>query len=133
MPVKNYTVHNPTHHRLFSQSQHLPTYLLKALILATYTTEESYHLRSKANHKMMQTNLNIQSLKTDEQNLSRLFSTPIFTPSTLGSKQRMKTALGKNPCLLPENCFRDSVPDYGTMQNTIPVLEQAFCQREFCC
>lgn len=68
-------------------------------------TEASYHLRSNATHKMMQRNLNTQSRKTDEENLSSLFSAPIFTPSTLGGKQSMKTMLGKNLYLLPENCF----------------------------
>lgn len=93
-------------------------------------SEASYHLRSKAIHNVMDTNLNIQkSQKTDEQNLSWLFSSPIFTPSTLGGKQRMKTVLGKkiSTCFL-WTVFHDSVPISGTMQNTIPVLEQAFCQ-----
>lgn len=30
----------------------------------------------------------------------------------------------------PRTVFCDSVPVYGTMKNTIPVLEQAFCQRQ---
>lgn len=54
---------------------------------------------------MMQTDLNIWSRKTDEENLSQLFSTPVFTPITFGGMQTMKTVLGKNLYLLPENCF----------------------------
>lgn len=50
-------------------------------------TEASYHLRTKATHKMMQTNLNIQSQKTDEQNWSLdFFSAPIFTPTSTWSQ-----------------------------------------------
>lgn len=69
-------------------------------------SEASYHLRSKATHNVMDTNLNIQkSQKTDEQNLSWLFSSPIFTPSTLGGKQRMKTVLGKKSLLASWELF----------------------------
>lgn len=73
-------------------------------------TEASYHLRTKDTHKMMQTNLNIRSRKTDEQNWSPDFSQLLFLllfllPLALGGKQRMTTVLGKNLYLLPENYF----------------------------
>lgn len=68
-------------------------------------TEASYHLRSKATHKMMQTNLNIWSQKTDEENLPRLFSTPVFTPSTLGGKAEDENSTGQKSLLASWELF----------------------------
>lgn len=68
------------HHSLFSQSQHLFIYLWDTLIMPpTHMTIVSYQLGSVTIYKMLWSNINILSWKTDEHN----FSLDSFIPPAL--------------------------------------------------
>lgn len=94
-------------------------------------TEASYHLKFNATHKMVQTNLNIGSRKTDEKKFVLTILISYFYSQHTWRQAEDENSTGQKSLLASWELFSViQFPSTGLCKNTIPVLEQAFCQRQ---